>query len=409
MTSLLVLARGDGRAFIDLQGQSVLKDFPTPVVVFSDKANAKYFRDLGEQVSVEVVRWSDRQEIARVARRWRDEQGVSAVATLDEKTIELAAELRAELGLQGMGPEQALRFRNKVVMKQMLARSGVRVPRFAQCSDRAAVEQLLTEHRRLVIKPESGQGSREVAFVSSKKELDQWYHRTLRHFSSFEAEEHIDGVLYHVNAVVRSGRPILTACAPYLPGMSNIDFAAGAPFVSVLLTEGELADRLEEFSSRALAALGLHEGVTHMECFVTPAGEIVFCETAVRPGGGGIVLMIEGQYGVNLSRAALLLEAGRGDLIDAGRADPGVLGLIGFRQAFSGLVKSAPAPEAFSESWIRHVRVDCKPGAFVAPASHCTDFLGLLVFSSANRAEFDVRRAELDRRFHSSLVIEPQH
>lgn len=39
----------------------------------------------------------------------------------------------------------------------------------------------------------------------------------------------------------------------------------------------------------ALAALGMGDGFTHMEWYLTPSGEAVFGEIACRPGGAGLV------------------------------------------------------------------------------------------------------------------------
>ncbi|MEM7676928.1 MAG: ATP-grasp domain-containing protein, partial [Myxococcota bacterium] len=310
-------------------------------------------------------------------------------------------------GLPGLTPELTRNFRDKIVMKNKVRAAGLRVPDYVSCTDRDAVEALLAKHDRIVIKAVDGQGSREVTFVNSKDELDAWFATPNPYFENFEAEEFIDGILYHVNSIVHNGESILVASAPYLPNMGNIDFTEGTPFVSVLVTEGDLKARLEDFSQKALTALGLQNGVTHFECFVKSNGEIVFCETAVRPGGGGIVLMIEGQYGVNYNRAGILLEAGRGDLIKIEDRPNEVLGLMGIRQAFAGTVKKAPTSNLFGEEWIRHARIDAEVGNYVPSASHCTDFLGVFIFSSPSRNDFDTRREELYSRFYSSLEIQP--
>jgi hypothetical protein len=52
------------------------------------------------------------------------------------------------------------------------------------------------------------------------------------------------------------------------------------------------------------------------------------------------------------------------------------------------------------------VKIDLKPDQFLPPAAHCTDFTGLLVFSSADLAEFDTRRTALYERFYASLEVQ---
>lgn len=406
MKPLLLLARGEGRQLLDLHGRSILRDLPFPVLVFIDQANASYASGAGENVELEIVRWSNPADLRERVLRRHAATPLLGIATLDEKMVDLAAELRETLGLPGLHREASSHFRDKLVMKTLLAAAGVRVPAHARCDQRAAVESLLARHQRLVLKPVDGLGSRDVAFVDSPQELRAWYEAN-QEPANYEAEEFIDGVLYHLNAVVRDHRPLLTACAIYLPGMANIDYSSGAPFVSVLVTDGELAARLDRFSDKVIEVLGLPNGITHLECFVTADDEIVFCETAARPGGGGIVLMIEAQFGINYSRALLLLEGGRGDLVRLDPPAPAVAGLIGFRLSDTGFIRRIAHRERFAEDWIRHVHLPVEPGAFVAAASHCTDFIGLLIFASRDRSEFETKRIDLYRRFYDELETSP--
>ncbi len=407
MKHMLILARGNAHGYIDLQGRSVLEDIPCRITLYTNEASAPCFTGLGSHVTVQRVRWSDLADITRRVEALHASAPLDAIGVLDEKMIDFAAELRERLGIPGMVPEQARRFRDKPTMKRLLGPAGVRVPEFAIASDRPAVRSLLRRHGKLVIKPNDGLGSREVVFIDEPGDLDAWY-AACDDASRFEAEAFIDGVLYHVNALVRDGKPLLTAAAPYLPGMANIDFGSGAPFASVMLDDDDdLKQRLQAVSDRVIDVLGLERGVTHMECFVTSGSEIVFCEIAARPGGGGIIGMIEAQYGVNYARAALLLEAGLGERVQFDAPRPGlVAGLIGFRLPRSGFLRRIASPEAFGDDWIRSVTIDNAPGSFVAAAAHCTDFVGSFVFVAADRGDYEARRVELTRRFNDALELE---
>lgn len=403
MRTLLVLARGDGRTYRDLSGTSIFAAIPHKILLFVDRGNLKHFRDLEGDVEIHVVRWNAPATVIDAAVQLAKDKEIFAVSTLDEELVDLAANLRERLGVPGLHPAEVSRFRDKVAMKHAAALAGIRTPEFRSCTNREAVAALLTRHGKIVVKPVRGQGSRGVAFVSGLAELDAWYAASAR-ADEYEAEEFVEGVLYHVNAIVHEGRSLLTASAPYLPGMGNIDFGAGTPFVTVIEEDPRLSAALTAFSDRVIAALELTSGVTHLECFVTPRGEIVFCEVGIRPGGGGIVWMIEAQHGVNFNRAALLLESGHGHELGVPATSlEGVAGLVGFRSARSGFVHEAARAEDFPEEWI-HVRtVNVGGGAFKSASAHCTDFWGLLVFSSRNRAEFDDRVKQLRDRFSAAL------
>lgn len=407
MKHMLVLARGNAHGFFDLAGRSVLGDIPCRITIYTNDINAPVFAQSGEHVRVERVRWSDTAEIEQRVAALHAADPLHAIGVLDEKIMDFAAALRLRLGIPGLLPDQAARFRDKPTMKRLLGAAGVRVPEFVEAADRQAVLRLLWRHGRIVIKPNDGLGSREVSFIDGPAELEDWY-AAHADAHGFEAEEFVGGVLYHVNAIVHRGVPMLTAAAPYLPGMANIDFASGSPFVSVMLDEDDLKCRLQALSDRVIEVLGLVDGVTHMECFVSADDEIVFCEIAARPGGGGIVGMIEAQYGVNFARASLLLEAGFGEsVMPAGRPALGALaGLIGFRLPCSGFLRRVPAVADFGDDWIRAVTIDHEPGSFIAAAAHCTDFVGSIVFVARDRGHFDERRVELTQRFNKALEVE---
>src|SRR5690606_501145 len=119
------------------------------------------------RIRIEEVRWSDLNAIRQRAIALHQETRFDGIATLEEMMIDFAAELRAELGVAGMHPEESRRFRDKTEMKRRLAGSGVRTPSFCPCSDREGVRRLLFEHEKLILKPIDGQGARQVSFVES--------------------------------------------------------------------------------------------------------------------------------------------------------------------------------------------------------------------------------------------------
>ena len=405
MSKLLILASGECRDFRRLNGESILADLPFDTLVFVDRSRAHHFAHLEDpRVTIRVVRWSDQSGILRLAREAHAEHGLSGVATLDERNVAFAAMLRAEIDLPGLKPDEVRPFRDKIAMKELLHAAGVRVPHFTCCTDRVATEALLRQHGRIVLKPVSGLGSRGVSIISSETDLNVWFGDT-RHPEDYEAEEFIDGVLYHLNALVCDGVSLLTSSAPYLPGQANIDFSCGTPFVTSIIGDQALAGRMEGFSAEVIAALGLRNGVTHLECFLTPQNEIVFCEIAVRPGGGGIVWMIEAQHEVHYGRCALLLEAGLGGSIRFAERKLSIAALIGFRSNRQGTLKRIADSRVFSDPWIHLAQNYHAPGDFVAPSAHCTDYLGLIIFSSKDEKEFHSRREEIVNRFYADFEL----
>jgi hypothetical protein len=395
------------RHFYDVHGNWILDRHPGRVMlVFSDKLRGK----LPERPDcrVEYLQYLDDASITELVLRIAATEGVASIATLDEQLVELAADLRARLALPGMQPEVARRFRNKVVMKRLLRDAGLRTPEFvADCADAAAVRALLARHGRIVVKPHDGMGSKGVSVIGDAAALEACL-AGLRKPETYEAEEFIDGVLYHTNSVIAAGRVLYTGVAPYQEGMANIDYTAGTPFVTFMETSGERCERLRAFSAEVVRALGIENGVTHLEAFVRRDGEIVFCEVGARPGGGGIVYMVDLQDGVNLALAALLGDAGAVDQALAGTGyRDGRIGLIGLRNSGMGVVQLAPTAAALTRDWIHHSEIHVTDGVFRAPSAHCTDFTALFVLNADDPAQFAGRIKDIETSFSGCMQLRP--
>lgn len=393
------------RAYYDAAGRHLLSRHPGRPLVFLDSQLRGRFDEL-PNCRYEYLEYMSTDAVLEMARRYHASQGLRSVSTLDEKLVDLAAQVRTALGLAGMHSEQARRFRDKVLMKRLLGAAGVRVPDYVDdCADAAAMRALFARHGKIIVKPRDGMGSKGVECIDDDAHLEKVLER-LRDPQEFEGEEFIEGTLYHTNSVVAGGQVLYTGVAPYLPGMANIDFGSGRPFCSLMETEGQLRDALVAFSERVIAALGMLDGVTHLEAFVNDE-EIVFCEVAARPGGGGIVDMIEMQDGVNLSLAAMLAEEGSARLA-LGKRAPGAsrIGLCGLRNAGMGTVQLDPAAHRPHAPWVQRVDLLVEDGQFRPPSAHCTDFTALVFLGARDLAQFNERIDAVSEYMNSCLRLQ---
>lgn len=404
--NMLILARGEYESYFKLDGSTVFDNLLCKGVLLTDRGSASKLAKLTDKFKVEVIRWSDKDDIYNLVQQLHQEYQFDAVATLDESNVGFAAELRQLLDIQGLKPEQAMYFRDKVAMKQKLKSTSVAIPDYVSCHDLAAVEQLFDKYKKLVIKPKDGFGSKKVEIVSEKAELEAWLQANSKELELFEAEQFIDGQLFHVNALIIDGKTVLTAPAAYLPGMSNIDFTAGTPFISVIEEDPELSKRLIEFSNSVNQAFGIVNGVTHLECFVSPDGAITFCEIGLRPGGGGIVWMIEAQYGVNYAEAVYALESGCSHVLPEIKPNGSdISGLIGIRSNISGFVTKCLPIDTFTDPRIKLKQSFIQEGAFKAASAHCTDFVSLFVFDSNNTEEFHSMWHQIQQKYQENFSL----
>lgn len=248
--------------------------------------------------------------------RWREicewtlrNHPISRVIAVHERAVLLAAEMRSKFGLPGLNYETAIRFRDKVRMKEAVRSAGAAaVPDFAALETIDDLETVGWNTGRKVIKSRWGLAAQDIYFVESLEEARRTVSGLDLAGSRYEIEEFVKGQIYHCDSVVRNGRIVFRSVGRYLADPAS--YTPGGTFGTVLVAEGELHKRITELNAEVLAALGLKDGTTHLELFHTEADELVFCEVAGRPPGGIIPPVIQAQYGFNIVEAQIRIDAG---------------------------------------------------------------------------------------------------
>ncbi|MFJ4963934.1 hypothetical protein ACIP6P_16020 [Streptomyces sp. NPDC088729] len=233
---------------------------------------------------------------------------VDAVVSLSEWTLLPAARLREALGVCGPGWSRMEPLRDKVRMKEYFAARGVRTPEFTAIGRPGDAAGLLERHGAVVLKPVDSMGSAGVHLVGSRSELRRLDREGLSAGSRYEAEEFIDGRLFHIDSVVDRGSALVATASTMLD--PDTVFPAGGVCRSVLLDDGPERDTVLAFNDQVLGAIPWFSGVTHLQLFLDRAGQPVFCEIGGRPGGGGIAPAFRHRFGVSLVQAALLPQVG---------------------------------------------------------------------------------------------------
>ncbi len=333
--------------------------------------------------TVSVCDFTDEEEILVAARWLASRTPVTRVVAVHEKLMGLAARLREELGCGGQGVASTTRFRDKVVMKQTLLDAGYEsVPQFQVVSGDLA--ELPWDGSRFVVKSAHSVGASEVRIVADLASLNAARRELAHHSPVVEVEEFVDGDMYHCDAVVEDGRVTFVAVCRYLaaPGA----FAPGTWAGSQLLPGGPLRDRMVAENARVLGVLGLEAGVTHLEFFLTPDGDLVFCEVAARPGGGGIVEIVRAVHGVDLRRAAFAVQCGRPAPHPEPQDGPPLAAVVGVYPTDGAPADLAAVVPAGTLEYVR--------GALNgSPVRHCTDYAHRFVIGGRTEDELaDLRR-----------------
>lgn len=234
-----------------------------------------------------VADMTDEEAVVEAVRRWVSPVKVDRVECLWEPGVMMAARLREALGVEGMTEAEAVNFRNKDRMKQVLAAAGVRTPRheLARSADgcREAARRI---GYPLILKPVAGAGSSDTHRADDPAQLEAALAQ-LGHLEEVNVEEFIGGEEYTFDTVCVGGEIKFHSVSWYRPRPL---IARTVEWISpqIVMLRDVDAEHLAggcEMGRAVLGALNFRTGFTHMEWFRKPDGEVVFGEIAARPPG----------------------------------------------------------------------------------------------------------------------------
>jgi len=256
-----------------------------------------------------------------------------------ELDLVAAASLRGHYHLPGQDVASATAFRDKLVMKSRLARSGISVPRFADCRTAGdAQAAAVAWGGDVLLKPRDSFGARDIFRVGANAVVGDL--PTILP-GTYMAEEFIQGRLFHVDGVVYDHRCVFSWASEYLTAPLDFDHSRGGGSL-ILEPEDPNLTRLRAFAERCLQAMPTPSGTAfHMDVFETPDGRLLAGEIASRSAGNRIRGSHFAAFGVDLMQAAYRAQAGfplRANL----RATPAVMSGWGSLRMRPGLVERLP-------------------------------------------------------------------
>jgi hypothetical protein len=238
-----------------------------------------------------VPRILDENDVVNRISDWLRGRSIDRVLANWEPCMLLAARIRERWGMPGMSVDTVIGFRDKEIMKLRLRAAGLRVPRSRRVHTATQVREAAEEIGfPLILKPIGGAGCSDTFKVTSWVELERTL-PALGQLSEASCEEYIEGEELTFDTLCIRGTPALENVTMYLP--KPLD-AANHEWISPMaisirdLAQPKLAPGLA-LGRAALEVLGMQDGFTHMEWFLTPSGEAVFGEIACRSGGAGLV------------------------------------------------------------------------------------------------------------------------
>jgi biotin carboxylase len=217
------------------------------------------------------------------------------------------AQAREAFNVPGTRPETADLFRDKSRMKAALRHAGLEVARsklVGSSNDaRAFAEEVGFP---MVLKPPAGMGAKSTFRVST---LDALLRAVEGMHASVEnpvlAEEMLRGQELSFETLTVGGTPRAHSISQYAPSCLEVLENPWIQWVCFFPRDisGPEYDGARAMGFAAIAALGLDNGVTHMEWFRREDGRLAIGEIAQRPPGANITRMIGLAHDVDAYRA----------------------------------------------------------------------------------------------------------
>ena len=217
------------------------------------------------------------------------------------------AEARERYGVPGTRAKTAALFRDKASMKDALRAAGLPVARHRLVTSDADAKAFAAEVGfPMVLKPPAGMGAKATFRVTSEETL-------LRAVSGMRvdasspvlAEEFLRGREFSMETVTVGGKPRVHSISHYLPPCLEVLENPWIQWVCLLPKEldAPVYEKARKMGFAAVEALGLDDGMTHMEWFERADGTLAIGEIAQRPPGANISLMTGLAHGIDPYRA----------------------------------------------------------------------------------------------------------
>ncbi len=228
------------------------------------------------------------------------------LGTLEHIQVQLA-EVRDMLGIRGLAAEQAHNFRDKARMKDALRAAGLPCARHREILKPEDARDFVAQIGfPIVLKPREGVGAAVTFRVDTAEELED----ALRMIQptatrAAVAEEFITGDEHSFEVVSVGGKPLWHSLTRYDPPPLDVLRNPWIQWTVLLPREIDSPewDAVRAVGFKALKALGMTTGISHMEWFRRKDGTVAISEIAARPPGAQIMTLNSFAHDADLYQA----------------------------------------------------------------------------------------------------------
>ncbi len=231
---------------------------------------------------------------------------VSMFGPLEQLQVPLA-QAREALGIDGLSSQAAHNFRDKAQMKDVLSAAGVPCARHTLAETAGeAVKFAEQAGFPLVAKPPAGAGGKRTFRINSADELKTMLGRyPPSRYDPTMLEEFVTGEEHSFDSVVIGGQPLWYSISRYMPSPLEVLENAWIQWAVFLPRDvsGKEFAAIRGAGFKAVQALGMKTGLTHMEWFRLKSGRIAISEVGARPPGAQFTSLLSWAHDIDFYRA----------------------------------------------------------------------------------------------------------
>ncbi|WP_373850324.1 acetyl-CoA carboxylase biotin carboxylase subunit family protein [Jeotgalibaca porci] len=236
---------------------------------------------------------------------------IENVFAFEEYCLLGAAVLREYFKINGKYPKEILPFRDKKIMIKLLEKSdiqSVKIPYTEEYVDYKQVSNLLKEYNKVIAKRRDGMGSKDMVIFTNDLTISQIKELAsrIRKDKKYLVQEFIEGSVFHYDTYIIDRTPIIDNIMMYQD--HQFEFDSNDSLSAVSVADDDLRSRLINSAHDIIRSYGFDKVTLHLEMIHSDAG-IYFCEVGVRPGGAGVVPVVQELYGINLFEVEYSLQS----------------------------------------------------------------------------------------------------
>ena len=241
---------------------------------------------------------------------------IDRLVGLDEFDVTTAARTREHLQLGGMSSSHALRFRDKLSMRNIAQTAGIPCPEFTGVFNQDEINAFLDRvPPPWIVKPRFEVSAFGIRKCETKEQVWQVLsdldnrNNWRDHPSQFILERFIAGNVFHVDSIVDGAKVLACGVSKYGTPPFSVTHYGGVFTTSTVSYKSKERKELEKLNQQLLSAFKYERGVSHAEFLQSEEdGRFYLLEVACRVGGAYIANALEHACNFNLWREWARLE-----------------------------------------------------------------------------------------------------